>query len=212
MVIEWVVVEGLVLSIGLVDSGSAGRPFYARKSFIVPVIIVLLLIIGLVVYFVFVKPMETYPWLFRGAYAVYKGSTIHPITNKTVEVLMNVTVVDLNKTHAALEVYVKIISGNYTNETRGVQWIRTSGNIVLPARIASALFGPKTEKIEVPGLGVRECYIYKYRFEENATMTSYIDKDVLWPVMFDLEYTIKGHPVKVTLVIVESNIPGLMKK
>jgi hypothetical protein len=91
---------------------------------------------------------------------------------------MRVEVIDLNETHAAIEVYVRIVSGNYTNETRGTEWIPVKKEVILPARIASALIGPKTEKIHVKGLGDRECHIYTYQLNENATVTGYIDKDI----------------------------------
>jgi len=191
------------------SSSEASKPFYLRKAFIIPVIvIVILLIVGYIVYLM-VTP--AYPWLFKGAYAVYRGSAKHPIINETVDITMKVVVIDLNKTHAAIETYVKVVSSNYTNETREVRWIPTGGELALPARIASALTGPETKKVYIEGLGRRECYVYTYSLGQNGTVIGYIDKDTMWPVMFELKYVIKGHPVEITLKLVESNIPGLSK-
>ncbi len=195
-------------SIPITSESSGGRSFPIKKVIVALVVVVIGLIAIYVIYLAFTP---SYPWLFVGAYAIYEGSTIHPVTNESVDIWMKVEVIDYNKTHVAIKIRVKIVSGEYSNETEDIEWIPISEELVLPARIASALAGPKTKKVYVEGLGVRECYVYSYSLDHNGTVIGYIDKDVMWPIMFDLIYKINGHDVSVTLKLTQSNIPGLTK-
>ena len=168
-----------------------------RKSVIVlaAVLVAALAVVG--VWWYLSRP--AYPWLFKGAYAVYEGETV--ILFVPAKVTARLEVSDLNATHVKFFLYFKGETPFGSNETTSTYWV----NIKEPAPQQNLTRTYEREEY-VEGLGLRKCVVYEYA-ESGGGMLMYVDKEVMWPVKIVLKYD--NPPITLTLTLKETNIPGL---
>jgi len=175
------------------------------------VVIVVVVVLGsFFTYWWFSKP-PSIPWLFKGAYGEYEGSTT--VNSMTFEVTLRFEVVDFNATHGKLLTYLKMTNPLIQPyEYQTTTWSEIYGKSY---NIPGATFLSKHEDhMYFEGFGTRYCTVVKYAYREtNASfdMTMYIDKEMNWPLRIQYDYT---QPIVCSfdLKLVETNIPGLARE
>jgi hypothetical protein len=143
-----------------------------------------------------------YPWLFKGAYAVYKGEAYFLFL--PLEVTLRLEVVDFNKTHAKILFYAKARAPIGSDEWQEVKWVDITKGIYTSEK--SRLERVYEEEMYVEGLGVRKLTVYEFK-HDGETEVVYVDSRTLWPVK--VTYESEKHGFRINLNIVETNIPGL---
>jgi hypothetical protein len=145
-----------------------------------------------------------YPWLFKGAYAVYKGEAY--VLLLPLEVTLRLEVVDFNKTHAKILFYAKARAPTGTDERQDVKWVDLTRRSYSSEK--SRLARVYEEERYVEGLGVRKLTVYEFK-HDGGTEVVYVDSGTLWPVM--VTYKDDTFGFRIDLNIVETNIPGLKR-
>jgi len=146
-----------------------------------------------------------YPWLFKGAYAMYKGEAY--VLLLPLEVTLRLEVVDFNKTHAKILFYAKARASVGTDEWQEVRWVDLTRGSYTSER--SRLERVYEEERYVEGLGVRRLTVYEFK-HDSGTEIVYVDSRTLWPVMVTYKDDMLGF--RIDLNIVETNIPGLKRR
>lgn len=146
-------------------------------------------------------------WLFKGAYAKYKGTTTLMFMNFNVE--MRQEVKDFNTTHAELQIFLSLASDFEENEeTNTTVWIDLEENNY---EIDDAALTNKYEITETfDKFGSRECIVYEYS-TEGPTILIYVDKQIGWPLKMNMEITGEDDiNLSLDIELIETNIPELM--
>jgi len=173
------------------------------------VVIVVVVVLGAVfAYWWFSRP-PSIPWLFKGAYGTYEGST--KINSVLINLTLRLEVVDFNATHGKLLTYLRMTNPLVQPyEYQTTTWSEIYGESY---ETPGATFLSKNEDhIYFEGFGTRYCTVVKYAYQEtNANMTMYIDKEMNWPLRIQYAYT---QPIVCSfdLRLVETNIPGLARE
>jgi len=162
----------------------------------------LLLALAVAVYWYTSRP--PYPWLFKGAFAEYKGET--HILLFSVEVTLRLEVVEFNKTHAKILTYTKIKTPLETSEDQTVAWIDLTNKAYKTEE--SKLERVYEEERYIEGVGVRKVIVYEFKYKDTTEMM-YVDKETFWPVKITIKDDRLGF--KLDLNIAETNIPGLKR-
>jgi hypothetical protein len=82
------------------------KPKSRMKIAAISVIIIVIVIGAFLAYWLFLRPRTT-SWLFKGAYATYKGTTTL-LSYMTMNITIRQEVVDYNSTHAKLLTFTKM--------------------------------------------------------------------------------------------------------
>jgi hypothetical protein len=176
----------------------------SRGKVVLVIAVLALLILALATAYWYMSRPQ-YPWLFKGAYAVYKGIRHEFFFFQNVT--LGLKVVDFNRTHAKILLYAEI------TEPAGLASTRTDRMweviyVDLTRRSYSSekfrLERVYEEKMHIEGLGVRKLKVYVFE-----RMVMYVDSETLWPV----KVTYRGpFDFRVDLNMVETNIPGLKRE
>jgi hypothetical protein len=168
------------------------------------VILVLVTVLVLVTAYWYMSRPQ-YPWLFKGAYAVYKGGAFGPPL--PLEVTLRLEVMDFNKTHAKILFYAKVSTPIGSAETQEVKWVDlTKGSYSSERSMLERVY---EEERYIEGLGVRKLTVYEFKLD-GGTEVVYVDSGTLWPVMVTYKDDMFGF--RIDLNIVETNIPGLKRR
>jgi hypothetical protein len=144
-------------------------------------------------------------WMFKGAYAIYKGQiyalSIPFSINETIQVT------DLNATHVQIKTNSSIstfFAPTLTDQT--TLWMNKTNINFQPKGMTLA--GTYNTKITVRNIGNRECIAYDYT-NEAINATYYIDKFLLWPVRIDYTTIFENQTYQIEFTLKDTNIRGL---
>ena len=161
------------------------------------------------------RHIADYPWLFRGAYAIYEGESIG-----SVAMLGPASSGSETRPHPfRLEARLEVLGHNGTyaklffSEVAGNAWVGDSlydGDWVELGKgfrvYRSALTRLNETDLTVEGLGKRRCTVYSG--SPPVTMV-YVDDETGWPLR--LQYSMHFHAeFDIELVLIETNIPLLV--
>ncbi len=159
--------------------------------------IIVIAVVAVAVFWWFSQP--PYPWVFKGAYAEYEGSTVVGLSPATVK--LRLQVLDHNGTHAELLFHLETNVMGAIQEQDEVEW--------LPLDNPFSEFSVTCEKaIYIEGLGVRDCIVCEHH-EKDVTTILYVDKQTLWPIQIVLVND--KQQLEIILKLKYTNIPGLEK-
>jgi hypothetical protein len=144
-------------------------------------------------------------WMFKGAYAAYKGQigsfSVPCSINETIQVT------GLNATHVQIQTNSSI--GTFFAPTLSDQttlWVNKTNINFQPK--GETLSGTYSTKIAVKNIGIRDCIAYDYvNVEINATF--YIDKVFLWPVRIVYSTVFENQTYLIEFSLKDTNINGL---
>lgn len=166
-------------------------------------------------------------WLFKGAYATYKGSMTAEdmdINTSMLDMSFDVTidftireeVVDFNSTHALISTSFQMSSSFGDTDGETVQdenstWVPLSEMGLMTAFEDVNLTKSYESTVNIDGFGTRNCMVYEYAIsDEGMEMTVYVDKSIGWPLKMTISMT-GDYSIDLSLDInlVETNIPAL---
>jgi len=198
--------QGVNLSSNTTGTTSApeteAKPKSNLKIIAIAIVIIAIIIGAFLTYWWLSKPQTA--WLFKGAYATYKGTT------SSIMMSMNLTireeVVDFNSTHAKLLTTTKIempYMGSMEYENTTCVDLSKNDFMMEGANMTKTY----EADVNVEGLGNKRCIVYEYKLD-SSTMTVYVDKGIGWPVKF--KYSMSGFYAYIfELKLTETNIPRL---
>jgi len=175
------------------------------------VVIVVVVVVGAVFAYWWFSRSPSIPWLFKGAYGNYEGSTT--VNSVTIDVTLRFEVVDFNATHGKLLTYMKMTYPPELHldpyEYQNTTWSEIHGKSYETP--SATLLSEHEDHIYFEGYGTRFCTVVKYACQETEAsfnITMYVDKETGWPLRIQYEYT---QPIvwSFDLKLVETNIPGL---
>lgn len=134
---------------------------------------------------------RVYPWLFRGAYGVYIGSTSFKAGGRIINVIsmIRIIVLDINKTH-----YRLFIQFSYeipeTGEMRtlnNASWLPVSSPVffmVKGFRYAESYY----TVVSTGRYGMRNCTVNVYvsTMNNESIVKVYVDTSINWPIGYEL--------------------------
>jgi FlaG/FlaF family flagellin (archaellin) len=167
-------------------------------------------------------------WLFKGAYATYKGSMTSEDTDIevpgmsmsfdfTVDFTIRLEVVDFNSTHALVSTYFQMSSSfgdmdGETVENETSAWVPLSDMGLMTEFEDVNLTNSYESTVNIEGFGTRNCMIYEYKLSDDGlAMTVYVDKAIGWPLKMRIiaDENELGLKLALDIKLTETNIPAL---
>jgi hypothetical protein len=214
-----------------ISSSTTVAPSKSRFKLIALVAIVAVsVIVGAFLVSAFISappPQGQDAWLFKGAYATYKGSAsisakdLGSIIDMSMSIDFTIRqeIVDFNDTHVLISTSFQMSSsfGDYGGDSEQHEesgWIPLSEMGLMTAFEDEDidLTNSYESTVNIDGLGTRTCMVYEYAIsDEGLTMTVYVDKAIEWPLKMTVSMTNTELPTDLTLDInlTETNIPAL---
>jgi hypothetical protein len=134
-----------------------------------------------------------YPWLFKGAYATYYGTT--KLAGRLCEANLRVEVEDLDFQNGRVKIsghssmFCKTLFGaKKLGEKKVADWIKIGERVVIADE--AILEGEYEGVVRVEGLGVRKCIIQQYSEGLNTSVVFW-DKEFNWPLKYLLIFRVK---------------------
>lgn len=161
------------------------------------------------------SPQGQDAWLFKGAYAEYKGSTSMTVMTIDVEVSFAVRqeVVDFNSTHVLVSTSFQMSSSvGESVEDENTTWVPLSQAGFINAFDEGNFTESYEATVDIPGIGTRTCTVYEFEISDDGlTMTVYVDKAIGWPLKMTVstDEDLLGLDLELDINLVETNIPGL---
>ena len=153
-----------------------------------------------------------YPWLFKGAYAVYGGTT--KLAGRPVEATARVEVEDIDftnkrvKIHAHSSMFWKVLFGTKKlGEKEIAEWIKIGERVILSEE--AILEGEYEGVVRVEGVGVRRCIIQHYS-EGLSTTVVFWDKEFNWPLKYLLIFRVKSEASQTVLDDLKDVLKGML--
>jgi hypothetical protein len=214
-----------------VSSSTTIAPSKSRFKLIAIVAIVAVSVVGafLVSAFVFVpSPQGQDAWLFKGAYATYKGS----MTSEDMDINMSglsmsfdfsidftvrLGVLDFNDTHALISTLFKISSSfgeidEESVENESSAWVSLTEMGFMTDFDDVDLITSYESTVNIDGFGTRNCMIYEYAIsDEGMAMIVYVDKAIGWPLKMAVssDENDLGMDLQLDINLIETNISAL---
>ena len=202
------------------------------KLIAVIAIIVVSIVVGalLVSAFISAPPEGQDAWLFKGAYATYKGSMttddmdinmsgMSMSFDFTVDFTVRLEVVDFNSTHALISTSTSIQTSSSFGETEGETvedeqsaWVPLSEMDFMTEFEDVDLTKSYESTVDISGFGTRTCMVYEYEIsDEGMAMTVYVDKAIGWPLKMtvSMDENELGLDLALDINLIETNIPAL---
>jgi len=194
-----------------------------RLTIIIAVVAVSLVISALLVSALISNPQNPESWLFKGAYAKYKGSTsvesqdlgMLSIT-VSVDFAVQLEVVDFNSSHALVSTTFRMSSSFGDLEVETVEeenstWVPLSQMNFMNSFEDLDLANSYESTVEIPNFGSRTCMVYEYIIsEEDLVMSVYVDKLIGWPLKMTVSITGEDSiSLNLDINLTETNIPAL---
>jgi hypothetical protein len=169
------------------------------------------------------SPQGENAWLFKGAYATYKGSTsltsgdigMYDLS-MSIEFTIRQEVVDFNSTHALVSTSFRMSSSfgetiGEIVEDENSTWVPLSQMGLMNAFEEVDLTKSYESTVDIAGFGTRTCMVYEYALsDEGLTMTVYVDKEIDWPLKMTVSMTGEDSiNLSLDINLVETNIPAL---
>ncbi len=144
-------------------------------------------------------------WMFKGAYATYKGQIDSPSIPVSINETIQVT--NLNATHAQIKTNSSIATSFApTLSDQTTLWVNKTNINFQPK--GETLAGTYNTKITVRNLGSRDCITYDYT-NDLINATFYIDRVLMWPVRIVYTTIIENQTYHIEFNIKDTNINGL---
>jgi len=195
---------------------------------IVAVIAVSVVVGALLVSAFISSPQGQDAWLFKGAYATYKGSMASEDVgievpgmsmsfDFTVDFTVRLGVVDFNSTHALISTSYRMSSSfdemdESTVENETSAWVPLSEMGFMTEFEDFNLTNSYESTLNIDGFGTRNCMIYEYALsDEGLAMTVYVDKAIGWPLKMRIiaDENELGLDLALDIKLTETNIPAL---
>jgi hypothetical protein len=169
------------------------------------------------------SPQDQDSWLFKGAYATYKGSAsistedLGSIIDMSMSIEFSVReeIVDFNETHALISTAFQMSSsfGEEENKEENA-WVPLSEMGFMSAFEDEdvELKNSYESAVNIDGIGTRTCMVYEYAISnEGLTLTVYVDKAIDWPLKMMISMTSIELPsgLAIDMSLKETNIPAL---
>ena len=202
------------------------------KLIAVIAVIVVSVVVGafLVSAFISAPPEGQDAWLFKGAYATYKGSMtsedmdinmsgMSMSFDFTVDFTVRLEIVDFNSTHALISTSTSIQMSSSFGETEGETvedehsaWVPLSEMDFMTEFEDVDLTKSYESTVDISGFGTRTCMVYEYEIsDEGMAMTVYVDKAIGWPLKMtvSMDENELGLDLALDINLIETNIPAL---
>jgi len=209
-------------------STNAAHPKSRVKLIAIVAIVAVSIVVGafLVSAFISAPPQGQDAWLFKGAYATYKGSASISAEDLGSMIDMSMSmdftvrqeIVDFNDTHALISTSFEMSSsfgefGGETVEDEESAWVPLSEMGLMTAFDDVDLTNSYESTVNIDGFGTRTCMVYDYEIaDEGLMMTVYVDKTIEWPLKMTISMTnteLSGVNLELDINLVETNIPAL---
>jgi hypothetical protein len=162
-------------------------------------------------------------WLFKGAYATYKGSTTFTsddidMYDLSMDIDFNVRleVDDFNTTHALISTSFQMCSSingmdGETVEDENSTWVPLSQIGFMGAFDDVNLTSSYKSTVDIAGLGTRTCTVYEYAIsDEGLMMKVYVDNAIDWPLKMTVSMTGENFlNLSLDINLIDTNIPVL---
>ena len=167
-------------------------------------------------------------WLFKGAYATYKGSMtsddmdidmegLSMSFDFSVDFTVSLEVLDFNDTHALVSTSFEMSSsfGDMDGETvedESSAWVPLSEMGFMTDFDDVDLTTSYESTVNIDGFGSRTCMVYEYAIsDEGMAMTVYVDKAIGWPLKMAIssDQNDLGFDLQLDINLIETNIPAL---
>ncbi len=208
------------------DSATATPPKSHVKLIAVIAIVAVSIVIGAVLVSAFISTsLGQDAWLFKGAYATYKGSTSFSSEDigmfdmsMSIDFTVQLKIVDFNDTHALVStsfVMSSSVSGmdGENVEDANSAWVPLSQMGFVDAFEDVDLTNSYESTLNIDGFGTRTCIVFEYAIsDEGLKMTVYLDKAIEWPLKMTVSMTnteLSGVDLELDINLVETNITAL---
>ncbi len=179
------------------------KPGILSRKVIFSIVVILIVLFGGYYFYNNINNQNgQYPWLFKGAYSVYIGSsTIKANKLVTVTATIKLFIGRINKTHYHLY-FLQVFQYSSTGETiENVNdtWVPINNPNYYPVKGYHHI---KTYNARVnhPKLGSREAIVYVYKSSLNTTVEVYLDAKTKWPIAYVFkDYLGRGNSLVVEL-------------
>ena len=151
-----------------------------------------------------------YPWLFKGAYATYSGTSSIRGLSGSLETLTRIEVKDLDLANQRAKIHVNTTGiqrawplSKKLGERKAEGWVKI-GERTLPTTSPVILESEYEGLINIKGLGVRRCFVQHYLEVQprtrivSAAEIMFWDKEFEWPLQY------------MAIAIYKSKIPSSM--
>lgn len=212
-----------------ISSSTTAAPSKSRFKLIAVVAIVAVsVIVGAFLASAFISapsPQGQDSWLFKGAYATYKGSMtsddmdidmegLSMSFDFSVDFTVSLEVLDFNDTHALVSTSFEISSsfGDMDEEDESVAWVPLSEMGFMTDFDDVDLTTSYESTVNIDGFGSRTCMVYEYAIsDEGMAMTVYVDKAIGWPLKMAIssDQNDLGLDLQLDINLIETNIPAL---
>jgi hypothetical protein len=215
-----------------ISSSTTVAPSKSRFKLIALVAIVAVsVIVGAFLVSAFISappPQGQDAWLFKGAYATYKGSAsisakdLGSIIDMSMSIDFTIRqeIVDFNDTHVLISTSFQMSSsfGDYGGDSEQHEesgWIPLSEMGLMTAFEDEDidLTNSYESTVNIDGIGTRTCMVYEYDISnEGLTMTVYVDKTIEWPLKMTMSMRNTELPdgsIELDINLIETNIPAL---
>lgn len=129
-----------------------------------------------------------YPWLFKGAYAIYGGTT--KLAGRPVEATLRVEVEDIDFNNKRVKIrghssmFWRVLFGTKKlGEKEMSAWVKIGDRVVISER--AILEGEYEGVVNIENLGVRKCIVQQYSEGLNTSVVFW-DKEFNWPLKYIL--------------------------
>lgn len=165
-----------------------------------------------------------YPWLFKGAYAIYKGATkVAPLPG-TFDVTVKIEVKDIDLANQQVKLHISstIVQQIWrlrkkVSEKEHEGWIKI-GERVLPSATPMILDAEYEGILNIENLGVRTCIIQQWHeLKKRKRIVSsceilFWDKEFNWPIRYMLVFNYKTkYPEGLFLGTVKDSLRSVIK-
>jgi hypothetical protein len=167
-------------------------------------------------------------WLFKGAYATYKGSMtsddmdidvsgLSMSFDFTVDFTVQLKVLDFNDTHVLVSTSFEMSSSfgdmdGDSVEDESSAWVPLSEMGFMTDFEDLDLTTSYEASVNIDGFGTRNCMVYEYAIsDEGMAMTVYVDKAIGWPLKMAIsaDQNELGLDLQLDINLVETNIHAL---
>lgn len=178
--------------------------------------------------FISAPPEGQDAWLFKGAYATYKGSMtsddmdidvsgLSMSFDFSIDFTVRLEVLDFNDTHVLVSTSFEMSSSFGEMDGESVEdessaWVPLSEMGFMTDFEDLDLATSYEATVNIDGFGTRNCMVYEYAIsDEGMAMTVYVDKSIGWPLKMAISADSNelGLDLQLDINLIETNIPAL---
>jgi hypothetical protein len=212
------------------SSTTVAHPKSRVKLIAIVAVVAVSVVVGafLVSAFISAPPEGQDAWLFKGAYATYKGSMtsedmdidmsgLSMSFDFSVDFTVRLEVLDFNDTHALISASFEMSSSFGEMDGEQVEdessaWVPLSEMGFMTDFDDVDLTTSYESTVNIDGFGTRTCMVYEYAIsDEGMAMTVYVDKAIGWPLKMAIssDKNDLGLNLALDIKLTETNISAL---